>query len=60
MKGTLRLKSDEWVLEDSDGSEVDNGDYPLYEDDMFIEEAAETLGHWKYHNKPYEKVDERD
>lgn len=43
MKGTLRLKDSGWVLEDHNGNEVWNGDYPLIEDEEFIETAGEKL-----------------
>ena len=60
MTGTLRKQDSGWILEDSDGKKMDNGDYPLVEDSQFIETAAETLDNWTYHHKPYDVVDERE
>ena len=59
MKGTLRKTDDGWILEESDGTELDSGDWPLTEDAEFIEEAAEKLDNWNYHNRPYQVIDER-
>ena len=43
MEATLRKRDDGWILETSDGTQVDSGSYPLVEDDKFIESAAEAL-----------------
>jgi len=43
MKGTLRLQDNGWVLEANDGTHVDSGEYPLEENQQFIEDATESL-----------------
>ena len=60
MKGLLRKQNDGWSLENEGGEMVKSGSYPLVEDPEFIESAADALDHWKYHDKPYSVVDERE
>ena len=53
MKPTLHLNEDGWELTDKDGEIVDSGQYPLREDNEFIENTASELGVANYYQKPY-------